>query len=232
MNFRQASLGVGLLCGAFAPVWWVAMILYCASLFPGYSHLTDFISELAARRSPTQELMAIGGFIVTGGLYLAFAATLAWQFRRDRRAWFAAPLLALGGLARIGSGVYPCEPGCAADAISASQEWHYRYAALGFGLMMAAAVAWGFVGNRYQKLRQLLALGIGTAMWCAVALLLMEFHPAWQGLFQRLASGILSLWVLVLAVLTWRIGELPEELETRSALPRIKASRRRRRPKR
>ncbi|MGH8598938.1 MAG: DUF998 domain-containing protein, partial [Gammaproteobacteria bacterium] len=184
---------------------------------PGYSHLTDFISELAARRSPTESLMRDAGFIATGVLYIAFAAGLTWRFRTDRLAWVASLVLALGGAARIGAGIFACEPGCAENAISLSQDWHYRYAAAGYWLMMWAAVMWGLVGNRYSPLRRLLAIGIGVAIWSAVSLALMDFYPEWQGLLQRFASGILSVWVLVLAVMVWRVGESPMTLAPSSA---------------
>lgn len=209
MKFDATVQRIGLACGVIAPVWWALMIVYCASQFPGYSHLTDFISELAAKRSPTELLMRDAGFLATGGLYLVFAATLAWHFRSDRLAWLAAFLLALSGLARIGAGLNQCEPGCVSDAISAAQDWHYRYAATGYWLTMCAAIVWGFVANRDPRLRHLLALGIGTATWCAVSLVMMELHADWQGLFQRLASGILSVWVLLLALSVWRTLPTP-----------------------
>jgi hypothetical membrane protein len=230
MTFRQACFRLGLAAGVLAPLWWAGIIVYCASQFPGYSHIEDFISELAARRAPTEALMREFGFILTGALYLVFAATLGWHFRRNWLAWLGVLLLALGGAARIGAGIYACEPGCVSDAISLSQDWHHRYATAGYWLMMATAVTWGMVGNRYPKLRHLMAVGIGAAMWCAAALILMEFHPAWQGLFQRFASGILSLWVLLLAISVWRQGDLP--VPTAAATAPTKVARKRRRAKR
>ena len=101
----------GLACGFIAPVWWALIIAYCATQFPGYSHLTNFISELAARGSPTQALMRNAGFIFTGALYLIFALALSWRFRRDWRAAFAILALALGGAARIGAGALPLRAG-------------------------------------------------------------------------------------------------------------------------
>ncbi|MBI2801670.1 MAG: DUF998 domain-containing protein [Gammaproteobacteria bacterium] len=203
----------GLACGFIAPVWWALIIAYSATQFPGYSHLTNFISELAARGSPTQALMRNAGFIFTGALYVIFALALGWRFRRDWRAAFGILALALGGAARIGAGLYPCEPGCDPHVISLNQEWHGRFAEAGYWLMMLAAVLWGVVGNRYARLRHLMALGIGTAAWCATALVLMYLHAEWQGLFQRLASGILSLWVVVFATAVWRLPADSDRVE-------------------
>ena len=207
ISLSSSMARAGLVCGMVAPLWWVLMIVYCATQFPGYSHLTNFISELAAHGSPTQALMRNAGFIFTGALYVIFALTLAWHFRRDWRAAFAVLALALGGAARIGAGLYPCEPGCDPHAISLTQEWHGHFAQAGYWLMMVAAVLWGAVGNRYPRLRHLMALGVGTAAWCATALVLMTLYAEWQGLFQRLASGILSVWALILAVSIWRLPQ-------------------------
>ncbi len=195
----------GLACGILAPLWWGAMIVYCASQFPGYDHASHFISELAARDSPTQALMRNAGFVFTGALYVVFAATAAWQMRANRLALSGVSLLALAGLARIGAGVYACEPGCNPAALSSAQDWHYRYASAGYYLMMmAAAVVAGAAGKRPTGLKHLRAWGIGTAMSCAVFLVFMQTNAAWQGAFQRLASGVLSLWVLVFALALWR----------------------------
>ncbi len=223
----------GLVCGIIAPLWWGAMIVYCASQFAGYHHASHFISELAARDSPTQDLMRNAGFIFTGALYVVFAGSVAWQLRATRLALVGASLIALAGLARIGAGVYACEPGCDPTALSSAQDWHYRYASAGYYLMMMAAVVIGVTGNRHAGLKHLLAWGIGTVMWCAVFLVFMQTNFAWQGGFQRLASGVLSLWVLVFAISLWRASQpllpAPVGTNTTDTPPARRKSRRRRR---
>jgi len=219
---------LGLVCGILAPVWWAGIIIYCAHLVPGYSHVSHFISELAARESPTQDLMRNLGFYFTGALYVLFALTMLWQFRRDWRALLSALLIMAAGAARIGAGMFPCEPGCDPHVISLSQEWHQHFAAAGYWLMMAAAIATGFAVNRYQGLQHVLAAGIGAAVWCAMFLAMLFIYPEWQGLFQRLASGVLSLWLLVFAVSLWRYVEHSSELSIAVAPP-VRMKRRERR---
>jgi hypothetical membrane protein len=229
--WRTFWVRCGLVCGLVAPLWWAAMIVFCATQFPGYSHVTDFISELAARDAPTGALMRDAGFVLTGALYIAFAVALAWQFRAERMALLGSLLLACAGLARIAAGMWPCEPGCNAGPIPLLQAAHDRAASGAYAFTIAAAIAWGVAGQRVAKLRHLLALGIATATWCPTFLLLMALHPAWQGVFQRLASGVSSVWVLLLAVSAWRAFPA---LETASPAPSptVRAGSTRRRPRR
>lgn len=196
----------GLLCGVVAPLWWGGMIAYCASRFPGYTHTAHFISELAAREAPTAALMRNGGFLATGVLYGLFAAAAAWWLRARRLALPGVALIALAGFARIGAGVYACEPGCDPTILSSAQDWHYVYASAGYALMMLAALACGFALRGERGMQHLLAWGVGTTMWSAGFLFLMEHEAAWQGLHQRFASGLLSVWLLVFAVTLWRSG--------------------------
>src|SRR5688572_10821075 len=50
-------------------------------------------------------------FIVTGALYVAFAAALGATFAGRWRYAVAAAFVALEGIGRIGAGVYACDPG-------------------------------------------------------------------------------------------------------------------------
>src|ERR1043165_6282010 len=110
---RRATLyKLGVLCGIFAPVLWASSIALCGSLRPGYSHLTQYISELGERGSSTELLMRYAGFLPTGAMHVLFAGALYSAFKGSRSAALGALLLALNGLARAAAGMFPCEPGC------------------------------------------------------------------------------------------------------------------------
>jgi hypothetical protein len=81
---------------------------------------------------------------------------------------------------------------------------HHRFAALGYLILMVAAILWGVAGSRRPRLKHLSSLGLGVCTWSAVCLVMIYAYPDYAGLFQRGASGLLSLWVLVLAVSIWR----------------------------
>jgi hypothetical membrane protein len=189
---------LGLLCGIVSPILWVGLIVGADLYRPDINTLTDFISELGERGSSTESVLRFGGFLFTGFLYLCLAAALpVGPVLSDRpgarwRAASVALFIALDGIGRMGAGVYPCDPGC--EGVSRDQELHHLFATIGFCSGSLAALAAGFL----YRSRFSLAMGGLTT----VCLLLMTWtaNPIHaEGLFERLATGALSVWLLVFA---------------------------------
>jgi hypothetical membrane protein len=187
-----------------APLLWASAIIFCGSLRPQYSHFTQYISELGERGSSTELIMRYAGFVPTGLMHMAFGAFLCVAFRGSWLALTAATLLAINGLARIGAGLFPCEPGCVGPNLL-----HSLSAGLGFFVLIGASVIWGILFRRYRSLRGLSLYSIGCGTVGLVFLLLMVWSAelrAGTGLYERLSSGVLSLWVLVFAARLWQLG--------------------------
>lgn len=199
-------LKVGNLCGLLAPLWWAFAIALCGSLRPEYRYFTQYISELGERGSSTELIMRYAGFVPTGLLHMAFAAFLYAAFRGARLATIAATLLAINGLARIGAGLFPCETGCAGPNLLLSQKLHSLSAGIGFFALIGATVFWGIFSRKHRSLRGLSLFSVGCGILGLVFLLLMVWSAesrAGTGLYERVSSGVLSLWVLVLAARLW-----------------------------
>jgi hypothetical membrane protein len=196
---------IGNLCGILAPILWASAILLCGSLRPGYSHVTQYISELGERGSSTEFIMRYAGFVPTGLMHVAFAAFLYGAFKGSRLAAFAAALLAINGLARVGAGMFPCETGCAGAGLI-SQRLHNLSATVGFFALVGATLVWGVLFRRYRYLRVLSLYSIGSGILGVVFLVLMSRSTgssAGTGLYECLASGVLSLWILIFAAALW-----------------------------
>ena len=199
---RSLGSRAGILFGVLAPLLWASLIVLCGALRPGYSHFTQYISELGERGSSTELLMRYGAFVPTGLMHIAFAATLATAFRSSRLGVLAAILLGLNGLARIGAGFFPCDVGCG-ETGSLGQRMHSLSAAVGFLALVVSAVLWGVVFTRTNKLKNLAAYSAASGVLGLAFLLLMLWsaeHGTARGLFERLSSGVLSLWILVFAL--------------------------------
>jgi hypothetical membrane protein len=193
---------LGILCGVLAPLLWVTGIVLCGTLRPGYSHFAQYISELGERGSSTEVLMRYGAFVPTGLMHLAFAGALATRFRSSRLGVLAAILLGLNGLARIGAGFFPCEVGCE-ETGSFGQRMHSLSAAVGFLALVVSAVLWSVVFGRTCDMQSLAAYSVASGALGLAFLLLMVWsveQESARGLFERLSSGVLSLWILVFAL--------------------------------
>lgn len=197
---------IGLLCGVLAPVLWAAVIIIAGELRPGFDHVGQYISELGERGSATETFMRYGGFVATGLMHVGFAAafyaTLIRVSDRPRLTLLVAVLIALDGIGRIGAGLFACEPGCAAPD-SLDQRLHVLSATIAFLSIAAAALLGAILFRRDKKLRSLSAYSFASGCAGLIFLALMsasEATHAYTGLYERLASGLLTLWVFVIAV--------------------------------
>jgi hypothetical membrane protein len=198
------------MCGVLGPLLWLSLIGLTGAMRPEFSHITNYISELGERGSSTEFLMRYAGFVFTGFLYVCFAAALRATFRDGWYSMLAAGLIGLDGLGRMGAGVFACDPGC--GGLSPSQELHRLFATLGFSSAILAAIAWGFSFQRRGWPRPLTWYSVGTGILALIFLLLMSWsrNPLnARGLFEHLATGVLSLWLLVFAAYLMRPTEQP-----------------------
>ncbi len=210
---RAWPVRLGLACGIAAPLVWLGVIALAGALTPGYEHLKDDISELAARQSPTEFLMRYAGYVLSGVLHVAFALALAWRSKFDWPALAGGVLLALAGGARILAGVHACDADCAPFRPSVDQLRHEFASSATLGLMTISAIYWGVVSNRYAALKRLSALGIGAGTWTLVFLVMSVASGTHAGAWQRLATTALSLWMFAFALGVYRAGVAAAPLE-------------------
>jgi hypothetical membrane protein len=199
---------IGNLCGLLAPVLWASAIILGGCLRPEYSHFSQYISELGERGGSTEFMMRYGAFVPTGLMHIAFAAFLSNAFKGSPVAQFAAMLIAINGIARISAGMFPCELGCALPRLLLSQKLHSLSAGIGFFALIGASLLWGIVFRRYHSLRGLSAYSIVSGCLALLFLALMAWSAelrAGTGLYERLSTGLLSLWMLVFAARLWRL---------------------------
>jgi hypothetical protein len=157
---------------------------------PGYSHASQFISELGERGSPHGGLVSAAGFAPIGGLVLAFLALAAPHFPRSR--WSASGILCFGavGAAYLASAVARCDPGCPA-AGSLSQSVHNLFGGLEYVGALAALLLFAGAFRRSDPWRPLWPLcalcavlvGLGFAGVLAPSL------AALRGASQRIAEA-------------------------------------------
>jgi hypothetical protein len=139
-------------------------------------------------------------------MHVAFSAFLYFTFKDSRLAAIAATLLAINGLARIGAGMFPCEVGCAGPSLLISQKLHTLSSDVGFFALIGSAVLWGILFKGYQDLRGLSVYSISSGFFGFVFLVLMSWSAELRmgtGLYQRLSTGVLSLWVFMFAARLW-----------------------------
>ena len=199
---------LGMLCGIISPLLWLSLIAAAGAMRPDFNHITHYISELGERGSSTEIMMRYAAFGFTGFLYVCFASALLVTFKDGWNSVLAAGLIGLDGLGRIGAGVFACDPGC--DGVSLNQELHHLFATVGFSSGILAAIAWGIILRRHGWPVGMMWYSVSSGIIALIFLLLMSgswsYLPA-SGLFEHLASAVLSVWLLVFAILLQRASE-------------------------
>jgi hypothetical membrane protein len=202
----------GLFCGLVAPMLWAAVIVIAGELRPGFDHAGQYISELGERGSTTEIFMRYGGFVMTGLMHIgyaaAFHATVSRVTDRPHLTLLVAVLIALDGIGRIGAGLFACEPGCVAPK-TLDQRLHGLSATIAFLSIAAAALLGTILFRRDMRLQPLSAYSLASGCIGLTFLALMSASEAthtYTGLYERLASGVLTLWVCVTAARIRTLG--------------------------
>jgi hypothetical membrane protein len=190
--------------GIVAPLLWVVAVFYSGSVFPGYSHSHQYISELAAHGSPTQRAMQLTGFVVPGLLVAGFGLSIGVP-TRVTLVGIGASLVTVSGVLRAAAGILPCDAGCGRLSASASQSLHNLAGSAFLLTAIAAAAVWVVISARVpgRSISFSVFSLLTVALAIAAAPLLVGAgvaDGADVGTFQRLSLGALNLWVLVLAV--------------------------------
>jgi uncharacterized protein DUF998 len=182
----------------------VAALLYSGSVFSGYSHSHQYISELAAQGSPTQRVMQIAGFVLPGLLVAGFGLSIGLS-TREMLVGIGACLVTLSGVLRAAAGVLPCDPGCRPIVASSLQTFHDFSGTTHLLAAISASAVWIVISGRAPRRSVWFSVFslVTVAIAIAAAPLLIATGAADGadvGMFQRFSLGALNLWILVLAV--------------------------------
>lgn len=175
-------------------------MLICGALRPGYSHLTDFISELGAQGSGHAALMNLAGFVPSGLLFTAFSASLRGELPGRSLSLVVSGLSAFFGIGMVIVGLYSCDPGCPQPPLSRAAVIHDRvspamFVAILAGIGLSAVLFRGLPGFRQLWLYSLLSSVLGFAF---LAMLLTSLSSGGLiGLWQRLLLATVFLWYVV-----------------------------------
>lgn len=194
MKAPPALPRVAAACGLAAALLAVLLPVVAASGQPGYSHASQFISELGAAGAPHASLVGWAGFLPIGVLAMLFAL-LAARCVPAGRARAGLHGFACVGAAYVASAFFPCDAGCPADG-STAQRIHNLFGAgeyLGGGLALAAlATADGALPRALRALAgvasALVVLAFAGMLWPGLA-------PV-RGWLQRVAEIGLFGWMM------------------------------------
>ncbi len=193
---RSATLAAA--SAAWAAVAIVVLTLAGAWATPGYSHASQFISELGQRGAPHEWAVRFAGFLPAG--VLLWVHTLA--------AWRTLPTSGLTTAALVGLALYalgygvaaflPCDPGCRPAQPSNAQAIHNAVGLLGYLAAPPSLYALGRQARHWPGAgaRRLASWGPMAATVALLGLLTLSPQSPWVGLSQRAIEAAVLSWVV------------------------------------
>jgi hypothetical protein len=201
-----------LVCGVVSSLLYVAMTVFVAMQWPGYSSVSQTISELSAIGAPTRSL-----WVLPGAFYTVLVTAFGWGVWKS-----AGPVRALriaGGLivayGALGL-VWPFAPMHLREVLAAgggtlSDTMHI---VLGSVTVLLMLLAIGFASTALGKRFRLYSIASLAILATFGALTFLDapgvaanLPTPWLGVWERINVGVFLLWVVVLAVTLLRVKD-------------------------
>lgn len=201
LNNTVGSRGL-LLAGVAAPVVLTVAIVVAGQFEPGYSHVSQFVSELGAIGASNQKAFNYGGLFLSGLLTALFALGMYMRVRPRVSFVVSSLLVAFAGFGRLVAGVFPCDAGCSIEDMSIPATIHTfaGFVALTSGAFAPLLLAMGLRSQRQNQLF-LLSVGLGSVSPILVIILfgLGKGFP-YVGMIQRLILATFYIWVIAVVL--------------------------------
>ena len=195
---RRMPLALLAVAGVLIPIVFVALVIVAAASYPGYSHVTQFMSQLGVGPSAA---ITNANFVVTGLLLVAFAFGLHLGIGEGKGSMLGPALLALSGLGWVLAGVFPCsEWTCTATDV------HNAVAApLAFVPIALAPLVFSRRLRADARWRGYASYSVGTGLALVVLMVVYRITEytllePWVGIAQRFLVAVMLLWIGVMAL--------------------------------
>jgi len=204
--FRKILLG----CGVLSSVVYIAMTVFVAMQWEGYSSASQTISELSAIGAPTRSL-----WVLPAAFYTVLVTAFGWGIWKSAGRIRALRIvgglmLAYGALGLI----WPFAPMHLREALAAggstvSDTLHIVLASVTVVLMLLAigfgAVTFGRWFRLYSIASLVILAACGALTFLDAPRIAANLPTPWIGVWERINLAVFLLWVVVLAFRLWRV---------------------------
>ena len=205
----------GILCGILAPIIFFTSVLLAASLQDGYSHCTNYMSELGATGLHHAYVMKLGGFFITSIMLIIysiiFPSTIEYKGKAKTIAFFT---LLTHAIFLNGAGVFSCDLGCSPANPTPDQNLHDFFGAITIFILPISIMTWGYVFSKsseeWTNKVKVFSYACGIiGLISYIAMMITDETRAGTGLFQRLSLGSSYFWVLVVSIMAYKNLDSP-----------------------
>ena len=192
----QPAAKLGALSALASFIVMALMVVVAGALTPGYSHVSQYISELGARGAQLEWGVRFAGFLPAGIFLLAFCLFAYAALPRSSGTTLALVGLALFAAGYLVAAAYPCDLGCRPDKPRTSQLIHNAGGLLGYLLAPAFLLTLARAARTWPGAGRLAVAGYGAAALALAGLLTLAPTSSTAGLSQRLLEFAVLAWVV------------------------------------
>jgi hypothetical membrane protein len=182
-----------LACGFAGPIIYASTVFILGLLWPGYNHVTQFMSELGSSGAPHAFIMNTIGFQLLGLLLIVFSLGLHREIKPG--SVLSPILIASSGLGLILTGALQCDPGCINVTLTGRL---HSYSAILAALAMIFAVL--SISPRIEGKYRVYSYSTGLITAVISIAYILPIFKAWEGAIQRLGMAIPLLWIQVISI--------------------------------
>jgi hypothetical membrane protein len=167
--------------------------------YPGYNHLTQYISELGATGATTGQAVS-GAFMASGVLLAVFWLLCIGLFPKSPLSVIGFGLSALNGLGLMFGGVFPCDFECSLEGASSTAVLHDVLGGIGYLCGVVGLMLVGLAARNWPGGRNLFHLAIVCGAPAAGAIWLINPAFEFYGAAQRVLEIALAVWTVGVAL--------------------------------
>lgn len=186
------------LCGMAAPLLFGFTVGILGYLTPGYSPLSQVMSELGETGAPLAPVMNLLGLAGTGILMILFSLGLREGLGRTRAATAGSLLVAGAGILYLVMAAFSCDPGCIPTTPAGEIHMAAGLLATVMAILSAFVIGAALRSREGWEAYSVYSLVTGVLVLATLPVFLSAGDSA--GAWQRVLVGILFLWMEVMAL--------------------------------
>jgi hypothetical membrane protein len=193
-------------CGIAAPIIHLLAIVIGGFLSPGYSHITQAVSELFEVGAPNKQLLDLM-LIISNFMLIMFSIGLHRGIEDKKKLKTAPILLGLGGVTGLLLILFfPCDPGC--EPVTFTGTMHFVMAfCMALLTIFAILIFWRRLKDdmRWQGYGKY-SLGTFIATIVVMVTLVIFVTSPFFGLIERISMGLILQWIEIMAIKLLRLS--------------------------